>query len=184
MQWLRDGLGLIEYSAEIETLAASVDDSNGVVLIPAFTGLGAPYWRADMQASLHGLTRGTNKAHIARAALEAIAFQVADVLSAMQQDAPQALTELRVDGGAANNDLLMQFQADLLGVPVLRPKITETTALGVAKLAAMHMGFIHTQDSAKLWQLEREFTPTMALAEREQRLERWHTVIQAMLQMK
>ena len=184
VQWLRDGLGLIEHSAEIETLAASVDDSNGVVLIPAFTGLGAPYWRADMQASLHGLTRGTNKAHIARAALEAIAFQVADVLSAMQQDAPQALTELRVDGGAANNDLLMQFQADLLGVPVLRPKITETTALGVAKLAAMHMGFIHTQDSAKLWQLEREFTPTMALAEREQRLERWHTVIHAMLQMK
>ena len=184
VQWLRDGLGLIEHSADIETLAASVDDSNGVVLIPAFTGLGAPYWRADMQASLHGLTRGTNKAHIARAALEAIAFQVADVLSAMQQDAPQALTELRVDGGAANNDLLMQFQADLLGVPVLRPKITETTALGVAKLAAMHMGFIHAQDSAKLWQLEREFTPTMALAEREQRLERWHTVIQAMLQMK
>ena len=184
VQWLRDGLGLIEHSAEIETLAASVDDSNGVVLIPAFTGLGAPYWRADMQASLHGLTRGTNKAHIARAALEAIAFQVADVLSAMQQDAPQALTELRVDGGAANNDLLMQFQADLLGVPVLRPKITETTALGVAKLAAIYMGFIHAQDSAKLWQLEREFTPSMALAEREQRLERWHTVIQAMLQMK
>ena len=183
VQWLRDNLGLIQHSGDIEALAASVPDNGGVTLIPAFTGMGAPYWRADMRASLHGLSRGSSKAHIARAALEAIALQVADVLSAMQQDAPQPLTELRVDGGAANNDLLMQFQADVLGVPVLRPKVTETTALGVAKLAAMHLGLIHASDSARLWQLQREFVPTMAASERADHLQRWQTVMQAMLQL-
>lgn len=183
VQWLRDNLGLIAHSADIEPLAASVDSSAGVTLLPAFTGMGAPYWRADMQASLHGLNRGTTKAHIARAALEAIAFQVSDVLLAMQQDAPMPLQELRVDGGAANNDLLMQFQADLLGVPVLRPKITETTALGVAKMAAMAVGLVSGNSGKGLWQLQRQFEPQMGADEREHHLQRWQQIMQAMLNM-
>lgn len=136
-----------------------------------------------MSASLHGLTCGTSKAHIARAALEAIAFQVADVLQAMQQDATTPLTQLRVDGGASNNDLLMQFQADVLGVPVLRPKITETTALGVAKLAAISLGLINDTDNHDWWQLDRMFEPQMSRDEREQRLQRWRQVMGVMLRM-
>ncbi|GAF59359.1 LOW QUALITY PROTEIN: glycerol kinase [Psychrobacter sp. JCM 18902] len=140
VQWLRDNLGMIQHSSEVEDLARQVDSSEEVVLLPAFTGLGAPYWRSDISASITGMSRGTTKAHIARAALEAVAYQTYDVLIAMQKDSPHPLTELRVDGGAANNDLLMQFQADLLDVPVLRPRDTEITAKGAALLAGLKTG--------------------------------------------
>ncbi len=141
VQWLRDGLQIVRSASEIEALAASVPDNGGVYLVPAFTGLGAPHWDAYARGTMFGLTRGATRAHIARAALEAIAFQSADVLAAMQMDADIALTELRVDGGAAANNLLMQFQADLLGVPVVRPKVLETTALGAAYLAGLAVGY-------------------------------------------
>jgi glycerol kinase len=140
VQWLRDGLGIIRASNEIEALAASVQDAGGVYLVPAFSGLGAPHWDPYARGTMLGLTRGTTRAHIARAALEAIAFQSAEVLHAMQKDASMRLKELRVDGGAAANDMLMQFQADILGVPVVRPKVLETTALGAAYLAGLATG--------------------------------------------
>jgi glycerol kinase len=144
VQWLRDGLGAIRASADVQSLAASVPDADGVVFVPAFTGLGAPYWQADARGTIVGLTRGSTVAHIARAALESIAFQSAALLQAMVRDAEAAgarpLTELRVDGGACVNDLLMQFQADLLGLPVLRPAVVETTALGAARLAGLATG--------------------------------------------
>lgn len=178
VQWLRDGLGIIRQSNEVETLARQVRDTDGVVLVPAFTGLGAPYWDSEARAMLTGMTRGTNRCHIARAALEAIAFQVADVLVAMQQDAPTPLTELRVDGGACCNDMLMQFQADLLGVPVLRPKVQETTALGAALMAGLGVGlFGCTHDIEHLWQLDRSFEPSMNDDERQQHLHRWHQAV-------
>jgi glycerol kinase len=141
VQWLRDGLGIIERSSDVEALAASVPDTGGVVFVPAFAGLGAPYWDAYARGTIVGMTRGTTKAHIARATLASIAYQSADVLEAMQKDAAIELKELRVDGGAARNDLLMQFQADVLGVPVVRPVVTETTALGAAYLAGLAVGF-------------------------------------------
>lgn len=179
VQWLRDGLGIIRQSGDVEQLAAQVKDTDGVVLVPAFTGLGAPYWDSEARGMLTGMTRGTNRFHIARAALEAIAFQVADVLQAMQLDAPTPLTELRVDGGACRNDMLMQFQADLLGVPVLRPKIQETTALGAALMSGLATGlFKSTADIADIWQLERCFEPAMSADERQQHLERWHKAVQ------
>lgn len=179
VQWLRDGLGIIRQSGDVEMLAAQVKDTDGVVLVPAFTGLGAPYWDSEARGMLTGMTRGTNRYHIARAALEAIAFQVADVLEAMQRDAPTPLTELRVDGGACRNDMLMQFQADLLGVPVLRPKIQETTALGAALMSGLATGlFKSTADIADIWQLERCFEPYMSTDERQQHLERWHKAVQ------
>ena len=162
VQWLRDGLGLIKSSAEVEGLAASVPDSGGVYLVPAFTGLGAPHWDAYARGAIFGLTRGSSAAHIARAALESIAFQSADLLDAMQSDANIKLSELRVDGGAAANNLLLQFQADLLGVPVVRPKILETTALGAAYLAGLAVGY--WKDAAEireLWVRDRIFEPTM-----------------------
>ncbi len=146
VQWLRDGLGFIRSSAEIEPLAASVPDGDGVYLVPAFTGLGSPHWDPHARGTMVGLSRGMTRAHIARAALEAIAFQSAEVLAAMQKDASRPLIELRVDGGATANNLLMQFQADLLGVPVVRPKITETTALGAAYLAGLGVGFWSSLD--------------------------------------
>lgn len=178
VQWLRDGLGIIQHSNEVETLARQVSNTDGVVLVPAFTGLGAPYWDSEARAMLTGMTRGTNRCHIARAALEAIAFQVADVLTAMQQDAPTPLTELRVDGGACGNDMLMQFQANLLGVPVLRPKCRETTALGAALMAGLSIGmFKNTADINDIWQLERSFEPQMSNDEREQYLQRWHAAV-------
>ncbi|MEY2863430.1 MAG: glycerol kinase [Pseudomonadota bacterium] len=178
VQWLRDGLGIIQHSADVETLACEVETSEGVVLVPAFTGLGAPYWDTEARGMLTGMTRGTHKAHIARAALEAIAFQVADVLTAMQQDAPVPLTELRVDGGASGNDMLMQFQADLLGVPVLRPMVRETTALGAALMAGLGAGvFSSTQDLQRMWQLDRAFEPHMSVDERHAHLARWHTAV-------
>jgi glycerol kinase len=166
VQWLRDGLGIIRSSAEVEQLAASVPDNGGVFLVPAFTGLGAPHWDPYARGVIAGLTRGATAAHIARAALEGIAFQVADLLRAMEDDAGASLAELRVDGGAVVNNLLMQFQADLLGVPVVRPRISETTALGAAYLAGLAVGFWRDREEiASHWEAERVFVPAMPGAE-------------------
>jgi glycerol kinase len=160
VQWLRDGLGIIGSSGEVEALAAGVPDNGGVFFVPAFAGLGAPHWDPYARGTLVGLTRGTTSAHIARAALESIAFQSADVLDAMHRDSGIELKELRVDGGACANNLLMQFQADLLQVPVLRPKVVETTALGAAYLAGLAVGFWNsTDDLADHWRLDRQFDP-------------------------
>lgn len=174
VQWLRDGLGLIHSSGEVEPLAASVPDSGGVYLVPAFAGLGAPHWDQYARGSISGLTRGTTGAHLARAALEGIAFQVADVLDVMKEDSQIALDELRVDGGASANNLLMQFQADLLGVPVARPKVVETTALGAAYLAGLAAGFWKDRGEVqKTWQTERVFEPRMSRDEAAHRRSRW-----------
>jgi len=179
VQWLRDGLGFIENSADVEALAATVPDAGGVYLVPAFTGLGSPHWDAYARGTMVGLSRGTTKAHIARAALESIAFQSAEVLLAMQRDARQPLVELRVDGGATRNDLLMQFQADLLGVPVVRPKVTETTALGAAYLAGLAVGFwSSTGEVAANWQVDRRFEPAMPPEAAAARLRQWERAVQ------
>lgn len=163
VQWLRDGLGIIRSSSEVEALAASVPDAGGVYMVPALTGLGAPYWDQYAKGSIHGITRGTTAAHIARAALEGIAFQTMDIVSAMEKDAGVPLGELKVDGGASRNNLLMQFQSDVLGTKVVRPLVTETTALGAAYLAGLAVGFWKSIDEVKRqWQAERIFTPTMA----------------------
>ena len=163
VQWLRDGLKIIRSAAEVEALAASVPDNGGVYLVPAFAGLGAPHWDAYARGAILGLTRGATGAHLARAALEAIAFQSAEVLRAMEADAGLKLTELRVDGGATTNDLLMQFQADLLGVPVVRPKVAETTALGAAYLAGLAVGYWRdSRDVVANWQVGRRFEPAMS----------------------
>ncbi len=178
VQWLRDGLGMIRSSAEIEPLAASVADSDGVYFVPAFTGLGAPHWDPYARGTLSGLTRGSTRAHIARAALEGIAYQVADVLRAMQADAAIPITELRVDGGAAANDLLMQFQADVLGVPVVRPSQLESTAQGAAYLAGLAVGY--WQDEAELralWKVDRIFEPAMDAGRREVLLDGWRRAL-------
>ena len=174
IQWLRDGLGIIEKSSDVEALAASVSDTGGVYLVPAFAGLGAPHWDPTARGSILGLTRGSTRAHIARAAVEAIAFQSAELATAMQQDAGIALTELRVDGGASNNNMLMQFQADLLGTPVVRPRITETTALGAAYLAGLAIGFWQSQDEiATLWAKDRVFLPTWARDSAAAQMQGW-----------
>ncbi|MBI3764181.1 MAG: glycerol kinase GlpK, partial [Chloroflexi bacterium] len=165
VQWLRDGLGIIPSSAGVEALAGSVADNGGVYFVPAFVGLGAPYWDPYARGTIVGLTRGATAAHVARAALESIAYQTRDVLEAMERDAGLKLQTLRVDGGAAVNDLLMQFQADILGVPVQRPKVSETTALGAAYLAGLAVGFLKSQDEiAGQWALDREYEPTMNAA--------------------
>lgn len=178
VQWLRDGLGIIQHSSEVEKLACQVQDSDGVVLVPAFTGLGAPHWDSNARALLCGMSRGTSKAHIARAALESIAFQVSDVLSAMQADISQPLKELRVDGGASQNDMLMQFQADMLNVPVLRPKMLESTAWGAAAMAGLKMGiFSNVSEVAASWQLDRMFEPKMSEDQRQQHLHQWRTAL-------
>jgi glycerol kinase len=178
VQWLRDEMQFFSSSSEIERLAASVLDNGGVYLVPAFVGLGAPYWDPRARGAMLGLTRGTSRAHIARAALESIAFQCADVLQAMQKDAGEKLAELRVDGGAAANDLLMQFQADLLGVPVVRPKVLETTALGAAYLAGLTVNLWKSRDEiAAHWKLERRFEPRMERAEAQERMARWRDAI-------
>jgi glycerol kinase len=178
VQWLRDGLGFFSKSSEIEALANSVLDSGDVFLVPAFTGLGAPYWDPNARGAIVGITRGTTRAHIARAALESIAFQSAEVLEAMQKDAQKPLAELRVDGGAAANDLLMQFQADLLGVPVLRPKILETTALGAAYLAGLTTNLWKSREElASHWQLDRRFEPQMDASTRRSLMERWRDAV-------
>jgi glycerol kinase len=163
VQWLRDGLGIIKNSADIERLAAEVDDNGGVYIVPAFAGLGAPHWDAYARGTIAGLTRGATAGHLARATLESIAYQTADVLRAMEDDAPVRLVELRVDGGATRNNLLMQFQADLLGVPVVRSKVQETTALGAAYLAGLAVGYWKTAaDIDGQWQAERTFEPKMS----------------------
>jgi glycerol kinase len=178
VQWLRDGLGLIKESAEIEALAASVPDTGGVYLVPAFTGLGSPHWDAYARGTIVGISRGTTRGHIARAALEAIAFQSAEVLQAMQRDAGHPLLELRVDGGAARNDLLLQFQSDLLGVPVVRPQVTETTALGAAYLAGLGVGFWSSATEVTAnWRAERRFEPGMSRDEAASRLRRWSRAV-------
>ena len=174
MQWLRDGLGIIQSSAEVEALAASVPDTGGVYLVPAFSGLGAPHWDPYARGSLFGLTRGSTAAHIARAALESIAYQSMDVLTAMEADAGLRLTQLRVDGGASLNNLLMQFQADILGVPVVRPKIAETTALGVAYLAGLAIGYWKDpSEIAGQWQIDRVFEPNLSPELREELKAGW-----------
>ena len=187
VQWLRDGLRAISHSAEVQKLAQSVPDSGGVMVVPAFTGLGAPYWKPDARGTITGLTRGSSIAHIARAALESIAFQSAALLHAMSRDAVEAggsrVSELRVDGGACVNDLLMQFQADLLGIAVVRPAITETTALGAAYLAGLATGVYRSTDElTDLWQVERRFLPTLATNRATELMEQWeHAVRQAVL---
>ncbi len=178
VQWLRDGLGIIRSSDEIEALAASVPDSGGVYLVPAFTGLGAPHWDAYARGSIQGLTRGSTRAHIARAALEAIAFQSAELVEAMWADSGVSLQRLQVDGGGSRNDLLMQFQADILGVPVMRPKITETTALGAAFLAARAVDQRDGGGWRTRWQLDRLFEPTLSADERETRLSQWRKAVE------
>jgi glycerol kinase len=166
VQWLRDGLGLIRSAGEVEALAAGVPDSGGVYLVPAFAGLGAPHWDPYARGLLAGITRGTTAAHVARAALEGIALQVADVLEAMQADSGIRICELRADGGAAANNLLMQIQADVLGVPVVRPRILETTALGAAYLAGLAVGYWPSPEAlASHWQADRAFEPTMPAAQ-------------------
>jgi glycerol kinase len=168
VQWLRDGLGIIASPAEIGELAAQVPDNGGVYFVPAFTGLGAPYWDPYARGTIVGLTRGSTKAHLARATLEAIAYQSCDVVAAMEADSGVMLRELRVDGGAAVSDMLMQMQADMLGVDVVRPRITETTALGAAYCAGLRADF---------WQPERRFVPALDPAERQRRLSGWATAV-------
>ncbi|WP_367066477.1 glycerol kinase GlpK [Oryzisolibacter sp. LB2S] len=187
VQWLRDGLNAIRASSEVQQLAQSVPDSGGVMLVPAFTGLGAPYWKPDARGTITGLTRGTTLAHIARAALESIAYQSAALLGAMSRDAVAAggapVSELRVDGGACVNDLLMQFQADLLGIPVVRPACVETTALGAAYLAGLSCGIYASQEElTRLWRAERQFVPTLPRDQALALMARWeHAVAQTVL---
>lgn len=179
VQWLRDGLGFISAAADIEALAASVGDTGGVYLVPAFTGLGAPYWDPAARGAIVGLTRGTRRAHLALAALEAIAFQSCDVLHAMELDAGQPLLELRVDGGASANNLLMQLQADLLGVPVVRPVVIETTALGAAYLAGLGVGYWDSEAAvAANWRIDRRFEPRRSRDWAQQRLAGWARAVQ------
>ncbi len=187
VQWLRDGLHAIRDSSEVQALAQSVPDSGGVMVVPAFTGLGAPYWKPDARGSITGLTRGSTVAHIARAALESIAYQSAALLQAMSRDAVQAggasVSELRVDGGACVNDLLMQFQADLLGIPVVRPAVIETTALGAAYLAGLSTGIYQsTKELSTLWRSERRFLPDLSRQHAIDLMQRWeHAVKQTVL---
>jgi glycerol kinase len=166
VQWLRDGLGIISSSSEIETLAQKVEDNGGVYLVPAFAGLGAPHWNGHARGTMVGITRGTTAAHIARAALESIAFQTAEVLRAMESDAMISIKELRVDGGATVNNLLMQIQADMLGARVVRPEITETTAMGAAYLAGLAIGYWNNIDDIQnQWKLDRSFEPASVHAD-------------------
>lgn len=182
VQWLRDGLGLIRSAAGIEALAASVPDTGGVVFVPAFAGLGAPHWNPHVRGTLAGLTRGTTAAHIARAALEAIAFQSAELMQAMAADCGRPLAELRVDGGAAANNLLMQFQADLLGAPVVRPRILETTALGAAYLAGLGAGvWKNREEIASHWARERSFAPNLPQAAAAARMAEWQRAVRCAL---
>ncbi len=178
VQWLRDGLGLIAASADVERLAASVDDNGGVYLVPAFAGLGAPHWDPYARGLMIGITRGTTAGHVARAALESIAYQVDDLLDAVSRDSGIQMTELRVDGGASTNDGLLQFQADVLGVPVVRPAVTETTALGAAYLAGLAVGFWSSPDEiAGQWRVDRRFEPSMPRAEAARLRERWREAV-------
>ncbi len=182
VQWLRDGLGIIKQASDIEALAGSVEDSGGVSFVPALSGLGAPYWDADARGVIGGLTRGSTSAHIARATLEAIAFQSRDVLEAMQADAGIKLEELRVDGGASQNDLLMQIQADVLGVAVVRPKIVETTVRGVAFLAGLATGVWENREALRTsWEIDRRFEPAVSDTERDRRYAAWQEAVRRSL---
>ncbi|SEM04985.1 glycerol kinase [Variovorax sp. YR750] len=179
VQWLRDGLQIIQASAEVESLAAQVNDSGDVYLVPAFSGLGAPYWDGHARGTLVGMSRGTTRAHLARAALEAIALQTADVFEAMSNDARIALRELRVDGGASRNNMLMQLQADFLGAPVVRPQVTETTALGAAYLAGLATGVWRSvEELTSLWKVDRRFEPEYTGDRREEKLQRWRKAVE------
>jgi glycerol kinase len=179
-QWLRDGLGIIKTSAEVEALAKQVDNNGGVYVVPAFTGLGAPYWKQDARGMITGLTRGSTAAHIARAALESIAYQTMDVLLAMESDADISIKELRVDGGATVNNLLMQFQCDILKTKVLRPMVTETTALGAAYLAGLAVGYWkNIDDLQQQWQIDKKFSPAMKATERTQLKKGWKRAVKA-----
>jgi glycerol kinase len=178
VQWLRDGLRIISSSGEIESLAAQVPDNGGVYFVPAFAGLGAPHWDQYARGTVLGLTRGTTRAHLARAALEGIAYQVSDVVRSMEKDAKIRLKELRVDGGACANNLLMQFQADLLGVPVVRPRVAETTALGAACLAGLAVGFwMDQREIAAQWRADRRFVPAVKSSLREKLLAGWNRAL-------
>ncbi|HKT87075.1 MAG TPA: glycerol kinase GlpK [Candidatus Sulfotelmatobacter sp.] len=178
VQWLRDGLGLIRKSEEVEALAKTVPDNGGVYFVPAFVGLGAPHWDSYARGSIFGLTRGSTSGHIARAAVESIAYQVADLLDAMRRDSGDEVRELRVDGGAATNDSLMQFQADILGVPVIRPEVTETTALGAAYLAGLATGFWKASDLTKSAGHDRRFEPSMAESQARKLRDRWNEAVE------
>ncbi|HET7727023.1 MAG TPA: glycerol kinase GlpK [Candidatus Limnocylindrales bacterium] len=178
VQWLRDELGLIGSAAEVEALARTVDDNGGVHVVPAFTGLFAPYWRSDARGAILGLTRGANRGHFARASLEAVAWQTREIMDAMAADAGRPLTRLSVDGGMVGNELLMQLQADVLGVPVVRPTVTETTALGAAYAAGLAVGFWSNLDQLRSnWRADREWTPQMAGDERERRYATWKKAV-------
>ena len=178
VQWLRDNLGLITSSAEVEALAATVEDNGGVYFVPAFSGLFAPYWRSDARGVIAGLTRYVNKGHIARATLEATAWQTREVLDAMNADSGVALTALKVDGGMVYNELLMQFQSDVLGVPVIRPQVAETTALGAAYAAGLAVGFWgEVEDLRANWAKDKEWTPKMDAAEREKEYGLWKKAV-------
>ena len=179
VQWLRDGLQVIRSASDIEALAASVPDNGGVYFVPAFAGLGAPHWDPYARGAVFGLTRGASRGHLARAALEAIAFQSADVLAAMERDAATKLSELRVDGGAAANNLLMQFQADLLGVPVVRPQVLETTALGAAYLAGLAVGYWTSPDDiGRNWRIDRRFEPAMPASQVAELRAKWNKAVE------
>ncbi|CAG0991698.1 partial glycerol kinase, partial [Gammaproteobacteria bacterium] len=179
VQWLRDGLGIIETTGESETLARSIPGTDGVYFVPAFVGLGAPYWDAYARGTILGLTRGSTRAHVARAALESVAFQSRDVVEAMQSDSGIALRTLRVDGGMTRNDFLMQFQADILGVPVQRPAITETTALGAAYLAGLAVGYWDSPETlAAQWSIDRTFEPAMSADQRESLYHDWKRAVE------
>jgi glycerol kinase len=179
VQWLRDGLGLIRSSEEIESLALSVPDNGDVYLVPAFTGLGAPHWDPHARGAIIGITRGTKAGHIARASLESIAFQAADLLKAMMDDSGIPIEQLRVDGGAARNDTLMQFQADLLGIPVVRPAITETTSLGAAYLAGLAVDFWKDTDEIQSqWKVDKEFHPAASRGDVDRLQNRWRQALE------
>jgi glycerol kinase len=178
VQWLRDNLGIIKKSSEVEELARSVEDNGGIYFVPAFSGLFAPYWRSDARGAIVGMTRYINKGHLARAALEATAYQTREVLDAMENDSGVALKSLKVDGGMVHNDLLMQFQADLLGVPVVRPKVAETTALGAAYAAGLAVGFWDNLDDLRsYWQIDKTWQPKMETNHRQQLFKQWKKAV-------
>jgi glycerol kinase len=181
VQWLRDGLKIIRNSADVEKLASSVENTEGVYFVPAFAGLGAPHWNQHAQGTIFGLTRGSTDAHIARAALEAIAYQTMDVLKAMEADSGISIKEMRVDGGATVNDMLMQFQADVLDTVTVRPKVVETTAMGAAFLAGLAVGYWETpEEIQEIWQTDKYFTPTAERKEIEQGIKGWYKAIDAL----
>jgi glycerol kinase len=180
VQWLRDGLLMLQHASDSQACAESVDSSEGVYLVPAFVGLGAPYWRSDVRGAMFGLSRGTRREHVVRAALESMAYQSRDVLAAMEADAGIPLRELRADGGAIANDFMAQFQSDMLGVPVLRPRVAETTALGAAYLAGLAVGFWESREQlAALWQVDRRFQPVMEESRRERLYRGWQDAVNA-----